>query len=76
MEPEKGPSRSQGALYAINMASYKNDIDQASERNFPTRLLYIAMEAYFSERILRAGETVEQSNTALHWHTGWLLLGK
>ena len=36
-------------------------VDHAMARNFPKRLLYIAMQAYLSERILRAGDMVGQS---------------
>ena len=33
-------------------------IDQALQWHFPKRLLYVAMQAYLSERLLRAGEMV------------------
>ena len=43
---------------------------------FPRQLLYMAMQAYRSERFHRAGEMVGQSYTALQRHPGWLPPGK
>ena len=46
------------------------------ERNFPKRLLYAAMQTYFSERILRAGEMVGQSMQPTYGILAGLSLGK
>ena len=51
-------------------------VDHAMAMGFPRRLLYIAMQARLSERILSAGDMVGQSIQPLQRNFGWLLHGK
>ena len=42
-------------------ACLKKPVDLAMARDFPRLLLYVAMQTYLSDRILGAGDTLEQS---------------